>query len=183
VHKAPGRPRRRRGAAAERQAAAITARDIARRAVVSDGVLYNHFDDKHELVVAALVRRFERLVEAFQAEISTAAPSPAPPRLEIDLERLAGASFRLHAAALPMLANVLSGRPLPAVHAGDPSPPLGPRVFMTRPRPTSVRSAMPAGSATSTDAPPGSRRIDPFLTLRTSSRPGRRGHQAHLRDG
>jgi len=116
---------------AERQAAAITARDIARRAAVSDGVLYNHFDDKHELVVAALVRRFERLVEAFQAEISQATPSPAPPRLDVDLDRLVGASFRLHAAALPMLANVLSEpalfqRFMVAIHR----PPLGPRVFI-----------------------------------------------------
>jgi AcrR family transcriptional regulator len=130
---------------AERQAAAITARDIARRAAVSDGFLYNHFDDKHELVVAALVRRFERLVEAFQAEISTEAPSPAPPRLEVDLDRLVGASFRLHAAALPTLANVLSEpalfqRFMVAIHR----PPLGPRVFID-PIEAHLRSERDAG--------------------------------------
>src|SRR6266508_161567 len=39
---------------AERQVSSITTRDIARTAGVSDGVLYNYFADKHELVVAAL---------------------------------------------------------------------------------------------------------------------------------
>jgi AcrR family transcriptional regulator len=137
---------------AERQAAAITARDIARRAAVSDGVLYNHFADKHELVVAALVRRFERLVETFRAEMSQATPSPAPPRLEVDLDRLAGASFRLHAAALPMLANVLSepalfGRFMVAMHR----PPLGPRVFMD-PIEAHLRSERGAGRVGDVDA-------------------------------
>jgi AcrR family transcriptional regulator len=130
---------------ADRQVAAITARDIARRAAVSDGVLYNHFDDKHELVVAALVRRFARLVEAFQVEISNANPSPAPPRLEVDLDRLVLASFRLHAAALPMLANVLSEpalfqRFMVAIHR----PPLGPRVFID-PIQVHLRSERDAG--------------------------------------
>ena len=130
---------------AERQSAAITARDIAREAGVSDGVLYNHFADKHELVLAALVRRFERLVEAFQAEVSTPAPSPAPPRLDVDLDRLVSASFRLHAAALPMLANVLSEpalfqRFMVAIHR----PPLGPRVFID-PIEAHLRSERDAG--------------------------------------
>ena len=116
---------------AERQAAAITARDIAREAGVSDGVLYNHFADKHDLVVAALVRRFERLVGAFQAELATGPGGDPPPDLEAGLARLVDSAHRLHAATLPMLANVLSepalvGRFMAEIHR----PPLGPHVFM-----------------------------------------------------
>ena len=39
----------------------LTTRQIARRAGVSDGVLYNHFPDKASLVLAALVRRYGRV--------------------------------------------------------------------------------------------------------------------------
>jgi AcrR family transcriptional regulator len=116
---------------AERQSAAITARDIAREAGVSDGVLYNHFADKHDLVVAALVRRLKRLVDAFQAELETGPGSAPPPDLEAELARLVDSAHRLHAATLPMLANVLSepalfGRFMTEIHR----PPLGPHVFM-----------------------------------------------------
>lgn len=116
---------------AERQSAAITARDVARTAGVSDGVLYNHFADKHELLLAALIRRFERLVDVFQAELGDARTSAPPPDLEAGVVRLVGSAFRLHAGALPMLANVLSepalfSRFMAAIHR----PPLGPHVFM-----------------------------------------------------
>jgi AcrR family transcriptional regulator len=130
---------------AERQSAAITARDIARTAGVSDGVLYNHFADKHELVLAALVRRFERLVDAFQAELDDPRAAAPLPDLEAALERLVGSAFRLHAAALPMLANVLSEpalfqRFMVAIHR----PPLGPRVFID-PIEAHLRSERDAG--------------------------------------
>ena len=52
--------------------ATITTRQIARHAAVSDGVLYNHFGDKDELVVAALVSRYGRLVEAFESKLAEA---------------------------------------------------------------------------------------------------------------
>jgi AcrR family transcriptional regulator len=45
-----------------RGAGSLTTREIARHAGVSDGVLYNHFADKAELVLAAMVRRYGRLV-------------------------------------------------------------------------------------------------------------------------
>jgi len=45
----------------------LTTRAIARHAGVSDGVLYNHFADKSELVLAALLRRYGRLVERLEA--------------------------------------------------------------------------------------------------------------------
>src|SRR5689334_1145282 len=50
----------------------LTTRQIARHAAVSDGVLYNHFGDKGELLVAALVRRYERLVTTFESAIARA---------------------------------------------------------------------------------------------------------------
>jgi AcrR family transcriptional regulator len=49
--------------------AALTTRLIARHAGVSDGVLYNHFGDKTELVLAAVVRRYTRLLEAFETTV------------------------------------------------------------------------------------------------------------------
>src|SRR5262245_55461017 len=44
----------------------LTTRSIAQHAGVSDGVLYNHFEDKHELVTAAMLRRYARLVERLE---------------------------------------------------------------------------------------------------------------------
>ncbi len=40
---------------ADRQVSAITTRDIARAAGLSDGVLYNYFANKNDLVVVALL--------------------------------------------------------------------------------------------------------------------------------
>jgi AcrR family transcriptional regulator len=50
----------------------LTTRAIAHHAGVSDGVLYNHFADKADLVMAAMVRRYGRLVEQLEAAIPTA---------------------------------------------------------------------------------------------------------------
>ena len=134
---------------AERQSSAITARDIARKAGVSDGALYNHFPDKHELVLDALVGRFELLVGEFQAEVGLelgAAPGDDTP-LDARLRHLAAATFRLHAASLPMLANVLSEpalfhRFMLAIHR----PPHGGRVF-TDPVEDLVRAERSTGRA------------------------------------
>jgi AcrR family transcriptional regulator len=53
------------------QVSAITTRQIARAAGVSDGVLYNYFADKNELIVAALVRNFETVVSRTHGELPT----------------------------------------------------------------------------------------------------------------
>src|SRR5215207_3328582 len=45
----------------------LTTRAIAHHAGVSDGVLYNHFDDKADLVMAAMLRRYEGLIERLEA--------------------------------------------------------------------------------------------------------------------
>jgi AcrR family transcriptional regulator len=50
----------------------LTTRAIAHHAGVSDGVLYNHFADKADLLMAAMLRRYGGLVERLEA----AAPRP-----------------------------------------------------------------------------------------------------------
>jgi AcrR family transcriptional regulator len=45
----------------------LTTRQIARHAGVSDGVLYNHFADKDELVVASVTMRYTELLDGFEA--------------------------------------------------------------------------------------------------------------------
>ena len=54
---------------AVRPVGAITAREIAREADVSAGVLYNYFGDKNALVVAALSRRLGVLVDGVAARL------------------------------------------------------------------------------------------------------------------
>lgn len=49
----------------------LTTRAIAKHAGVSDGVLYNHFTDKHELLMAALLQRYARLVERLEGAVPT----------------------------------------------------------------------------------------------------------------
>jgi len=92
----------------ERQPGAITSRELARAAGVSDGVLYNHFEDKHDVLVAALMRRFTGLVTAWLEE-RTPVEGLAPAEALADLVRRAHA---LHLAALPMLANLVGDPPL-----------------------------------------------------------------------
>ena len=88
----------------DRPPSALTTREIARAADVSDGVLYNYFADKDELVVAAAVRRFARLLAAYREAV----PEPATATVEANLTTIARAAFDLHAAALPIGAGLLS---------------------------------------------------------------------------
>ena len=92
---------------ADRRPAAITSRDIARAADLSDGVLYNHFADKNELLLAALVRRFDRITAAY-GEQQPPADDAADARL-IEVVRRAHA---VQLAVLPMLANLVGDPPL-----------------------------------------------------------------------
>jgi AcrR family transcriptional regulator len=84
--------------------AAITTRDIARAADVSDGVLYNYFDDKTALVVAALVLRYRRLARRF----FEALPEAGSATVEENLVAFAGGLLDLLAEALPTLAGLLT---------------------------------------------------------------------------
>ncbi len=70
----------------ERQVSAITTRDIARTAGVSDGVLYNYFADKNDLLLTALVRRYGRIVARFEADL----PQPGTATVEAHGRRLQG---------------------------------------------------------------------------------------------
>jgi AcrR family transcriptional regulator len=89
---------------AERPVAAITTRDIARAAEVSDGVLYNYFAGKDDLLVTALVRRFGSIVAQHDADL----PAPGTASVEENLTTYAHASLGVIAEALPLVAALLT---------------------------------------------------------------------------
>jgi AcrR family transcriptional regulator len=89
---------------AERQVSAITTRDIARAAGVSDGVLYNYFADKNELLVAAMVRRYAVLVSRFDHDL----PEPGTATVEENLAVFGLAALDVVAQTLPTAAGLLS---------------------------------------------------------------------------
>jgi AcrR family transcriptional regulator len=89
---------------AERPVATITTRDIARAAAVSDGVLYNHFDDKHDLLLAALLRRYQALAGRFDAAV----PAAGTATVEQNLRVYAEAMLDLHGRLLPTIAGLVS---------------------------------------------------------------------------
>lgn len=82
--------------------AAITSRDIARQAGLSVGVLYNHFADKHELLLAALVRRFDRATAAY-GEL----PPPSGRSIEERLATVIGRALAIQVDLLPLLRNLV----------------------------------------------------------------------------
>jgi len=88
--------------------AQLTTRRIAQRAGVSDGVLYNHFPDKSSLVLAALLRRYGRLVDRFEQ----AAPSAGGHAVATNLQAFARALCDLEADALLLGAGLLADPPL-----------------------------------------------------------------------
>ena len=88
----------------EGQVGAITTREIAREAGVSDGVLYNHFADKHDLILAALIRRYAQALSHFEADL----PEPGTATVEANLITYAEAALDLVAQALPMVAGLMS---------------------------------------------------------------------------
>ncbi len=92
----------------ERQITEITTRDIAREAEVSDGVLYNYFASKNDLLVTALVRRFARDVQRFLNSL----PEPGTATVEENLIVFARAMFDLNAGALPIVAGLIADPPL-----------------------------------------------------------------------
>jgi AcrR family transcriptional regulator len=93
---------------ATRAPSTLRTREIARAADVSDGVLYNHFADKEELVLAATVRRFATLLDRFRSSL----PEPGSDTLESNLARIARAALDLHLETLPIAAGLLSDRAL-----------------------------------------------------------------------
>ncbi len=92
------------GLLAHRPIAAITTRDIARAANVSDGVLYNYFEDKTALIVAALVHRYQRLARRFYEAL----PEAGLGTVEDNLVVFANGLLVLLVEALPTAAGLLT---------------------------------------------------------------------------
>jgi AcrR family transcriptional regulator len=103
---------------AQRQVSTITTREIARTAGLSDGVLYNHFADKYDLLLAALLRRYQRLADRFAAAL----PEPGTGTVAVNLRAFAQASLAFHADLLPIGVGLISEpellhRFMEAIHA------------------------------------------------------------------
>jgi AcrR family transcriptional regulator len=104
----------------ERQVSAITIRDLAAAAGVSEGVLYNYFADKTDLLLIALVRRFGRIVERLNAGL----PEAGSATVEANLGAFTKKLLALHTEALPILGKLLAQpallrRFMDAIHAPD----------------------------------------------------------------
>ncbi|KUJ67811.1 TetR family transcriptional regulator [Streptomyces albus subsp. albus] len=88
---------------AEQGTAGLTVRGIARAAGVADGVLYNHFADKEELLAQAL-RAHLRTVEAGLGAL----PEPGTGTVRANLRAHLDHGLALHRAILPALAGLLA---------------------------------------------------------------------------
>lgn len=90
---------------ARRGTVGLTVRDIAREAQVADGVLYNHFADKEELLVLAL----QAHVGAAEGRLLAGQPPPAGSgTVEQNLRDHLTVGLRLLAAVLPAFVGVLA---------------------------------------------------------------------------
>ncbi|MEV0154445.1 helix-turn-helix domain-containing protein [Micromonospora sp. NPDC050686] len=105
---------------ARRGTAGLTVRDIAREAGVADGVLYNHFADKEELVAYALDAHL-RAVEAGQRAVP---PRAGERTVEVNLRAYVDRALALHAAILPAFAG-LTTQPKLLARLRDLPTPLG----------------------------------------------------------
>ncbi|RAY14724.1 TetR/AcrR family transcriptional regulator [Actinomadura craniellae] len=88
---------------AEHGTAGLTVRAIAREAGVADGVLYNHFADKEELLAHALRAH----VRAVERELGTL-PEPGSGDLAANLRAYIRYGTALHRAIFPALAGALA---------------------------------------------------------------------------
>jgi AcrR family transcriptional regulator len=87
----------------ERGTAGLTVRAIAREAGVADGVLYNHFADKEELLALALYAHV-RTVERGLGDL----PEPGGGSVEENLRTHLAYGLALHRAILPAFAGLLT---------------------------------------------------------------------------
>ncbi|MCW3817501.1 TetR/AcrR family transcriptional regulator [Micromonospora sp. DR5-3] len=99
--------------------AGLTVRDIAGEAGVADGVLYNHFADKEELLAHALHAH----VRAVEAELDGVPPRPGEGTVAANLRAYLERSLALHAAILPAFAG-LTTQPKLLARLGDLPTPL-----------------------------------------------------------
>ncbi|EME50455.1 TetR/AcrR family transcriptional regulator [Amycolatopsis decaplanina] len=93
--------------------AELTVRAIARAAGVADGVLYNHFTDKEELLAAALAEHVRR-VEGELGEL----PVPGSDTVEANLRIQLAYGLALHKEILPAFAGLLT-RPAVLARFGE----------------------------------------------------------------
>jgi AcrR family transcriptional regulator len=89
---------------AEGRVSSLTTRQIARAAGVSDGVLYNYFSSKNDLLVTAVVRRYASLVTRFETQLPVAGTQP----VEANLSQLIRALHDLLGQTLPIARGLLS---------------------------------------------------------------------------
>lgn len=87
----------------ERGTIGLTVRGIAREAGVADGVLYNHFADKEELLAHAL-RAHVRTIERGLNDL----PEPGSGTVEANLRTHIAYGLGLHRAILPALTGLLA---------------------------------------------------------------------------
>jgi len=87
----------------ERGTAALTVRAIAREAGVADGVLYNHFADKEELLAHALRAHIESVERTLPP-----LPDPGTATVEENLRVYIEHGLVLHNGILPALAGLLA---------------------------------------------------------------------------
>ncbi|MEV8630409.1 helix-turn-helix domain-containing protein [Streptosporangium sp. NPDC051023] len=89
---------------AQRGTAGLTVRDIAREARVADGVLYNHFEGKEELLALALHAH----VQSVERELGELPARPGEGTVAGNLRACVDYGLALHAAFLPAFAGLLS---------------------------------------------------------------------------
>jgi AcrR family transcriptional regulator len=87
----------------EQGVAGLTVRDIARAAQVADGVLYNHFADKEDLLALALRAYVQNVASALDDP-----PRPGSGTIEDSLHAYVDYGLALHAAILPVFAQLLA---------------------------------------------------------------------------
>jgi AcrR family transcriptional regulator len=88
----------------ERGTGALTVRDIAREAQVADGVLYNYFDDKEELLANALLAH----VAAIMGSTPALLPEPGTGEVADNLERFIDGGMQVLTRVTPAFAGLLA---------------------------------------------------------------------------
>ena len=86
--------------------AGLTVRDIAREAGVADGVLYNHFADKEELLAYAL----QAHVGAVERTLGEPPGRPGSGTVAANLRRYLARGLAFHLAVVPVFASLLTQR-------------------------------------------------------------------------
>ncbi|MCE7012148.1 TetR/AcrR family transcriptional regulator [Kibdelosporangium philippinense] len=101
------------GMIASQGTAGLTVRAIAKQAGVADGVLYNHFSDKEELLAQSLITHV-RNVEATLGELPEAGSGKVEANLKAHLEY----GLALHKAILPAFTGLI-GQPAVLERLGE----------------------------------------------------------------